>query len=91
MPFDVDARVLWNRRLSPDYNVLALEAPAIAAATEPGQFVMIRPGHDLDPLLRRPFSIFEIVLGEAPRRLASSRALRRCCSRADRSRSPMSS
>jgi dihydroorotate dehydrogenase electron transfer subunit len=61
MPFDVDARVLWNRRLSPDYNVLALEAPEIAAATEPGQFVMVKPGHDADPLLRRPFSVFEIL------------------------------
>ena len=61
MPFDVDARVLWNRRLSADYNVLALEAPEIAAATEPGQFVMVKPGHDADPLLRRPFSVFEIL------------------------------
>ncbi len=61
MPFDVDARVMWNRRLSPDYNVLALEAPEIAAATEPGQFVMVKPGHDGDPLLRRPFSVFEIL------------------------------
>ncbi len=61
MVFDTDARVLWNRRLSPDYNVLALEAPEIAAATEPGQFVMVKPGHDVDPLLRRPFSVFEVL------------------------------
>jgi dihydroorotate dehydrogenase electron transfer subunit len=58
---DFDARVLANRRLSPDYHVLALEAPEIAAATEPGQFVMVKPGHDLEPLLRRPFSVFEIL------------------------------
>jgi dihydroorotate dehydrogenase electron transfer subunit len=64
MPFDVDARVLWNRRLSSDYNVLALEAPEIAAATEPGQFVMVKPGHDADPLLRRPFSVFQILRDE---------------------------
>jgi dihydroorotate dehydrogenase electron transfer subunit len=61
MPLDIDASVLWNRRLSPDYNVLALEAPQIGAATEPGQFVMVKPGHDTDPLLRRPFSVFEIL------------------------------
>jgi dihydroorotate dehydrogenase electron transfer subunit len=61
MPFDVDARVLWNRRLSADYNVLALDVPEIAAVTEPGQFVMLKPGHDADPLLRRPFSVFEIL------------------------------
>jgi dihydroorotate dehydrogenase electron transfer subunit len=67
MLFDVDARVLWNRRLSPEYNVLALEAPQIAAATEPGQFVMVKPGHDADPLLRRPFSVFQILRDERGR------------------------
>jgi dihydroorotate dehydrogenase electron transfer subunit len=61
VPTDVDAPVLWNRRLSPDYNVLALEAPEIASAAAPGQFVMVKPDHGLDPLLRRPFSVFEIL------------------------------
>jgi dihydroorotate dehydrogenase electron transfer subunit len=61
VPIDVDAPVLWNRRLSPDYNVLALEAPETASAVAPGQFVMVKPGHGLDPLLRRPFSVFEIL------------------------------
>jgi dihydroorotate dehydrogenase electron transfer subunit len=61
MPFDVDAEVVGNTRLSADYNVLALGAPTIARAVQPGQFVMLKtmPGHD--PLLRRPFSIFEIL------------------------------
>jgi len=63
MPFDVDAIVLENTRLSPDYNVVALEAPQIAAATAPGQFVMIKPTRGLDPLLRRPFSVFEVLRG----------------------------
>jgi dihydroorotate dehydrogenase electron transfer subunit len=61
VPFDVDARVLENRRLSSDYNVLSLEAPAIAEATAPGQFVMVKPGRGIDPLLRRPFSVFEVL------------------------------
>jgi dihydroorotate dehydrogenase electron transfer subunit len=61
VPFDVDARVIANRRLSSDYNVLSLEAPKIAAATEPGQFVMVKPDRNIDPLLRRPFSVFEIL------------------------------
>ncbi len=60
-PVDVDAEVLSNTRLSPDYNVLALAAPAIAAAARPGQFVMVRPAAGTDPLLRRPFSVFEIL------------------------------
>lgn len=64
MPVDVAAPVIANRPLSPDYNVVALAAPAIAAVVEPGQFVMIKasPGHD--PLLRRPFSVFEILRDE---------------------------
>jgi dihydroorotate dehydrogenase electron transfer subunit len=65
MPVEiVDARapVIANRRLSADYNVLALGAPAIAAHAEPGQFVMVKPSAVAsDPLLRRPFSVFEIL------------------------------
>ena len=57
MPVDVEARVLRNTRLSAHYNIVALAAPEIARATEPGQFVMVRP------LLRRPFSVFEIIRG----------------------------
>jgi dihydroorotate dehydrogenase electron transfer subunit len=61
MPIDVAARVIANRPLSSDYNVLALAAPAIAAIAAPGQFVMLRAGAGRDPLLRRPFSVFEIL------------------------------
>jgi len=61
MPIDVAARVLANRPLSSDYNVLALAAPAIAAIAVPGQFVMLKPGAGAVPLLRRPFSVFEIL------------------------------
>jgi dihydroorotate dehydrogenase electron transfer subunit len=61
VPVDRDARVLENTRLSADYHVVALEAPDIAARTLPGQFVMVKPGRGVDPLLRRPFSVFEIV------------------------------
>ena len=67
VPLDVSAKVLLNRRLSADYNVLALEAPAIAEATAPGQFVMVKPDPGLDPLLRRPFSVFEILRDAAGR------------------------
>ena len=63
MPIDVAARVLGNRPLSREYNVLALEAPGIAAAAAPGQFVMVKAAARFDPLLRRPFSIFEILRG----------------------------
>jgi dihydroorotate dehydrogenase electron transfer subunit len=61
MVSDVAADVISNTRLSSHYNVLALAAPAIAASAQPGQFVMLRPQTSWDPLLRRPFSIFEIL------------------------------
>jgi dihydroorotate dehydrogenase electron transfer subunit len=62
MPVDVEARVISNTRLSPDYNIIALAAPEIAVATSPGQFVMVKPGRGgSTPLLRRPFSVFEIL------------------------------
>ncbi len=53
MPADVRATVIANTPLSADYNVVALAAP--------GQFVMIRTATGHDPLLRRPFSVFEVL------------------------------
>lgn len=61
MPLDVAAEVLSNTRLSSDYNVIGLAAPDIAASATPGQFVMLKTGDRLEPLLRRPFSVFEIL------------------------------
>ena len=61
MPSDISAEVIANTRLSDDYNVLALSAPAIAAIAAPGQFVMVKASASHDPLLRRPFSVFEVL------------------------------
>jgi dihydroorotate dehydrogenase electron transfer subunit len=61
VPTDIDAEVLSNTRLSADYCVVALAAPGIAAGVSPGQFVMIKAGRGHDPLLRRPFSVFETL------------------------------
>lgn len=61
MLLDIEARVISNVRLSKDYNVVSLAAPQIAELTLPGQFVMVKPGRGSDPLLRRPFSVFEIL------------------------------
>jgi dihydroorotate dehydrogenase electron transfer subunit len=66
MPVDVDARIVENRRLSSDYNELVFHAPSIAASAAPGQFVMIRTAGAGDtPLLRRPFSIFQVMRSSA--------------------------
>jgi dihydroorotate dehydrogenase electron transfer subunit len=61
---DIEAKVIRNIRLSRDYNVVELAAPEIAAITQPGQFVMVKPGRGCDPLLRRPFSVFEMLYDE---------------------------
>jgi dihydroorotate dehydrogenase electron transfer subunit len=61
MVSDVAAQVIANRRLTSDYNVLSLAAPEIARGAAPGQFVMVKSAPGLDPMLRRPFSIFEIL------------------------------
>ncbi len=61
MAVDVLAEILTNRALSRDYNVLGFAAPEIARRARPGQFLMVRPSGGNDPLLRRPFSIFEIL------------------------------
>ena len=60
-PIDVHAEILGNTRLSDDYNILALRAPGIAERALPGQFVMIKPAAGFDPLLRRPFSVFQVL------------------------------
>ena len=61
MAIDVAARVVANRVLSSDYNVLSMAAPELATAAAPGQFVMVKAGRGHDPLLRRPFSVFEVL------------------------------
>src|SRR5712692_415624 len=63
-PIDVAAEVTSNQPLSPDYNVVTLAAPAIAATAAPGQFVMVKANAGHDPLLRRPFSVFEVLRDE---------------------------
>ena len=62
-PVDIDATVIANARLSRDYSVLSLAAPEVGRRTAPGQFVMVKPAGVTDPLLRRPFSVFEVLRG----------------------------
>lgn len=61
MAIDVLAEILTNRALSADYNVVGFHAPDLARLAQPGQFVMVKTSRGDDPLLRRPFSIFEIL------------------------------
>jgi len=65
VPCDIDAVVRSNTRLSDEYSVLVFDAPEIAGLARPGQFVMVKPSRGSDPLLRRPFSIFQILREES--------------------------
>jgi dihydroorotate dehydrogenase electron transfer subunit len=67
MPVDIDAAVIANTALSDEYCVLSLAAAEIGALAQPGQFVMLKAACGTDPLLRRPFSIFEILRDESGR------------------------
>lgn len=64
-PVDIDATVIANTRLSREYSVLSLAAPEVGRRTQPGQFVMVKPAGVTDPLLRRPFSVFEVLRNQA--------------------------
>lgn len=56
----VKAPVVFNRHLTGEYWLIEVEAPSIAGALTPGQFVNIRIEGSLSPFLRRPFSVFRV-------------------------------
>jgi dihydroorotate dehydrogenase electron transfer subunit len=57
-------RVLSQRRLARDTYALALETPQIAAAIVPGQFFMVRAVGTVEPLLGRPFALYDTVIAD---------------------------
>lgn len=58
----VQARVEAHRKLARDTYLIRLHAPTVAEAIRPGQFLMLRlPGRS-DPLLGRPFALYDTVL-----------------------------
>jgi len=61
---DRETEIAFNTQVAADTYVMGLKAPEIVAAASPGQFVMIRVGSALEPLLRRPFSIGGTLQGE---------------------------
>lgn len=52
--------ILANAEVSPGYWRMRMTAPPEFAAAQPGQFVMVRVNSAIDPLLRRPFGIFDV-------------------------------
>ncbi len=59
--FQEKSTVTARESLAGDVYRLTVQAPRIAAAAQPGQFVMVRAGDTLDPLLRRPLSIHQVL------------------------------
>ncbi|HEU5115793.1 MAG TPA: dihydroorotate dehydrogenase electron transfer subunit, partial [Isosphaeraceae bacterium] len=49
-----------NRLLAKDTYLLSLDDPEMARDIRPGQFLMIRPGPGSDPLLGRPFALYDV-------------------------------
>lgn len=86
-PILMDAPVLANVPVAHEYLRLTLQAPEVAAAAQPGQFLMLtvaRPG-ELAPVLPRPMAIYGVdrvagsvdviyrTVGSGTRRLATWR------------------
>ena len=57
--------VVLNRRLARDTFLIRLHCPALAKSIRPGQFLMIRLDGPNDPLLGRPFALYDTVLNDA--------------------------
>jgi dihydroorotate dehydrogenase electron transfer subunit len=60
MPEDRALRVRSNEPVGASYHLLALDLDGSPPPWEPGQFAMLSLGERLDPLLRRPFSIYNL-------------------------------
>lgn len=60
--FHQTAQVLEHVKLAERTYRVRLRAPEIAAAIRPGQFVMLRLPGTTDPLLGRPFALYDTVL-----------------------------
>lgn len=58
------ATVLEQRQLAHDTYAIRLAAPGIASSIHPGQFFMIRPSVGTDPLLGRPFALYDTIVND---------------------------
>jgi len=54
---DKNLEIVFNEQIADNTYLMGLDASEIVVDARPGQFVMIRVGPAIDPLLRRPFSI----------------------------------
>ena len=64
--FQLSSQVLFNRQLSPGYYKIGLTCSEHYAMAKAGQFIMLRVGQDSQPLLRRPYSIHNLIISNGP-------------------------
>jgi dihydroorotate dehydrogenase electron transfer subunit len=64
--FNVKVLITENRMLGPEYYLLSLLAPELAAEAKPGQFIQLEVAapETVDPILPRPISVFRILRKE---------------------------
>src|SRR5438045_4014648 len=60
-PVHLRADVLENVHLARDTWRLRFRCPELARSIRPGQFLMLRLPHHSEPLLGRPFALYDIV------------------------------
>ena len=58
MPFNVKCKLVKKEFLKDDICKMTISAPEIAKTAKPGQFLEIRVVDNIEPLLRRPISIY---------------------------------
>lgn len=56
--------VVENRAIAHSTFRIRIADPIMARSIRPGQFLMIRPGTGTDPLLGRPFALYDVARGE---------------------------
>ncbi len=57
----VQAAIVKNEKITPTVYYLELSIPGLAETLRPGQFLHLRIGTGVDPLLRRPLSVYSLV------------------------------
>src|SRR5512133_3721261 len=60
------SQVLSNIEVSPSYYRMRMTAPPAVLDASAGQFVMVRVNRAIDPLLRRPFGIYDMGVFKTP-------------------------
>ena len=64
-PFHTQARITDHAQIATRIWLMRVECPELAAHIRPGQFVMVRMPRATDPLLGRPFAVYDTWLDAA--------------------------